>query len=59
MERFEHLEGAHGALLGLGISQIDYVIARENSVNWDETWGCGSSAAVFDLDRLFMMDPAS
>jgi len=59
MERFDHLEGAHVALLGLGISQIDYVIARENSVNWDETWGCGSSAAVFDLDRLFMMDPAS
>ena len=58
MEPLEELEGAHIALLGLGISQIDYVIARENSVNWDETWGCGSSAAVFDLDRLFMMDPA-
>jgi len=55
----EELEGAHIALLGLGTSQIDYVIARENSVNWDETWGCGSTAAVFDLDRLFMMDPAS
>ena len=59
MEPIEELEGAHIALIGLGTSQIDYVIARENSVNWDETWGCGSSAAVFDLDRLFMMDPAS
>ena len=59
MDPIEELEGAHIALLGLGTSQIDYVIARENSVNWDETWGCGSSAAVFDLDRLFMMDPAS
>ena len=59
MEPIEELEGAHIALLGLGTSQIDYVIARENSVNWDETWGCGSTAAVFDLDRLFMMDPAS
>ena len=59
MDPIEELEGAHIALIGLGTSQIDYVIARENSVNWDETWGCGSSAAVFDLDRLFMMDPAS
>jgi hypothetical protein len=59
VEPIEELEGAHIALIGLGTSQIDYVIARENSVNWDETWGCGSSAAVFDLDRLFMMDPAS
>ena len=59
MEPIEELEGAHIALIGLGTSQIDYVIARENSVNWDETWGCGSTAAVFDLDRLFMMDPAS
>ena len=59
MDPIEELEGAHIALIGLGTSQIDYVIARENSVNWDETWGCGSTAAVFDLDRLFMMDPAS
>ena len=59
MEPIEELEGKHIALIGLGTSQIDYVIARENSVNWDETWGCGSTAAVFDLDRLFMMDPAS
>jgi hypothetical protein len=59
VDPIEELEGAHIALLGLGTSQIDYVIARENSVNWDETWGCGSTAAVFDLDRLFMMDPAS
>ena len=59
MEPIKALEGKHIALIGLGTSQIDYVIARENSVNWDETWGCGSSAAVFDLDRLFMMDPAS
>ena len=59
MDPIKALEGKHIALIGLGTSQIDYVIARENSVNWYETWGCGSSAAVFDLDRLFMMDPAS
>jgi|TARA_R100000781_G_scaffold75516_1_gene46910 hypothetical protein len=59
MEPLKELEGAHVALIGLGTSQIDYVIGRENSVEWDETWGCGSSAAVFQLDRLFMMDPAS
>ena len=59
MEPIKELEGAHVALIGLGTSQIDYVIGRENSVEWDETWGCGSSAAVFQLDRLFMMDPAS
>jgi hypothetical protein len=59
VEPIKELKGKHIALIGLGTSQIDYVIARENSVNWDETWGCGSSAAVFGLDRLFMMDPAS
>jgi len=59
MKPIKEIEGAHVALVGLGTSQIDYVIGRENSVEWDETWGCGSSAAVYKLDRLFMMDPAS
>ena len=59
MKPIKELEGAHVALVGLGTSQIDYVIGRENSVEWDETWGWGSSAAVYKLDRLFMMDPAS
>ncbi len=58
MQPIKEIEGAHVALVGLGTSQIDYVIGRENSVEWDETWGCGSSAAVYQLDRLFMMDPA-
>ena len=43
MEPIKELEGAHVALIGLGTSQIDYVIGRENSVEWDETWWCDCS----------------
>ena len=59
MERIESLEGKRVALLGLGISQIDYVISMENSKEWDETWGINSVAGVLNCDRVFMMDPAS
>ena len=59
MERIESLEGKRIALLGLGISQIDYLISLENSKEWDETWGINSVAGALKCDRVFMMDPAS
>lgn len=59
MERIEELEGKKIALIGLGASQIDYVIGKENSKQWDEVWCINSALAVFPCDRVFMMDPAS
>ena len=59
MSRIPELEGAHVALIGLGASQIDYVIGVENSKTWDEVWCVNAALSVFDCDRVFMMDPAS
>ena len=59
MNPIKSLEGKRVALLGLGISQIDFVIGMENGKQWDEVWGINSAAGVFNCDRLFMMDPAS
>jgi hypothetical protein len=59
MKPIKSLEGKRVALLGLGISQIDFVIGMENGKTWDEVWGINSAAGVFSCDRLFMMDPAS
>jgi len=38
MEKIESLKGKKVALIGLGASQIDYVIGMENSKQWDEVW---------------------
>ena len=59
MEKIESLKGQNVAIIGLGASQIDYVIGVENSKTWDEVWGINSALSVFDVDRVFMMDPAS
>ena len=59
MSRIRDLEGKKVAIIGLGASQIDYVIGRENSAVWDEVWCINSSISVFKCDRVFMMDPAS
>ena len=59
MEKISELKGKKIAIIGLGASQIDYVIGVENSKTWDEVWGINSALSVFDLDRVFMLDPVS
>jgi hypothetical protein len=59
VEKLEELEGKKVAIIGLGASQIDYVIGVENSKTWDEVWTINSALSVFDCDRVFMLDPAS
>ena len=59
MEKNAELKGKKIAIIGLGASQIDYVIGVENSKQWDEVWGINSALSVFDLDRVFMLDPVS
>ena len=59
MSKIRELEGKKIALVGLGASQVDFVISIENSQEWDEVWCINASLAVFQCDRVFMMDPAS
>ena len=59
MKPIKELKGKKIALVGLGASQIDFVIGLENSKEWDEVWVINSALAAFDYDRVFMMDPAS
>ena len=59
MTKIRELEGKKIAILGLGASQIDYVIGVENSAEWDEVWCINAALSVFQCDRVFMMDPAS
>ena len=59
MKPIKSLKGKRVALIGLGISQIDYVISLENGKEWEEVWGINSVVRAFDCDRMFMMDPPS
>ena len=54
----ENLEGKEVAIIGLGGSYADYVVARINSKKFDEVWGINSIGAIVRVDRTFMMDPA-
>jgi len=55
----EHLEGKTVALIGLGVSQVDFAIGLENSREWDEIWCINSAGLVYPADRIFALDPAS
>ena len=55
----EHLEGKSVAIIGLGVSQVDFAIGLENSSEWDEIWCINSAGLVYPADRIFALDPAS
>ena len=55
----DSLEGKTVAIVGLGGTYADYVLARINSQKFDEVWGINSIGAIVRVDRTFMMDPAS
>jgi hypothetical protein len=55
----EHLQGKKIALIGLGVSQVDFAIGLENSREWDEIWCINSAGLVYPADRIFALDPAS
>ncbi len=55
----EHLEGKSVAIIGLGVSQVDFAIGLENSSAWDEIWCINSAGLVYPADRIFALDPAS
>ena len=55
----EHLEGKSVAIIGLGVSQVDFAIGLDNSQEWDEVWCINSAGLVYPADRIFALDPAS
>ena len=59
MEPLPHLQGKKVALIGLGVSQVDFAIGLENSREWDEIWCINSAGLVYPADRIFALDPAS
>jgi len=59
VEPIESLKGKRVAIIGLGISQVDFAIGAQNGKEWDEVWCINAAAGTYPCDRLFMMDPAS
>ena len=59
MSKIESLKGKSIALVGLGISQVDFAIGLQNGRTWDEVWCINSAASTYPCDRIFMLDPAS
>jgi hypothetical protein len=55
----EGLKGKTIAIVALGGSFADFVLARMNSQHFDEIWGINCIGGIFHVDRTFMMDPAS
>lgn len=53
------LEGKTIAIVALGGTYADYILARINSQEFDEVWGINSIGGIIHVDRTFMMDPAS
>ena len=59
MEPIQELQGKKVAIIGLGVSQVDFAIGLENSRTWDEIWCINSAGLVYPADRIFALDPAS
>ena len=59
MEEINLLEGKKIAIVGLGISQVDFAIGQQNGQQWDEVWCINSAGGTYPCDKIFMLDPAS
>jgi len=55
----KNLKGKEIAIVGLGGSIMEFILARINSQSFDEVWGINSIGAIIHVDRTFMLDPAS
>ncbi len=53
------LEGKKVAIVGLGISQVDFAIGLQNGRTWDEIWCINSAGYTYLCHKIFMLDPAS
>jgi hypothetical protein len=59
MNELDTLQGKKIAIIGLGISQVDFAIGQQNGQVWDEVWCINSAGGTYPCDRIFMLDPAS
>ena len=53
------LEGKRIAIVAMGKSHGQFILAKTHSIEFDEVWAINSMAGVIFHDRVFMMDPAS
>jgi hypothetical protein len=59
MSNVPNLEGKKVAIVAMGKSHGQYIMARTHSFDFDEVWAINCMSGIIYHDRVFMMDPAS
>ena len=59
MTNVPDLSGKKIAIVAMGKSHAQFVLAKTHSQPIDEVWAINAMAGVVYHDRVFMMDPAS
>jgi len=59
MTNVPKLEGKRVAIVAMGKSHGQFILAKTHSIEFDEVWAINSMAGVIFHDRVFMMDPSS
>ena len=59
MSRVPNLEGRKVAIVAMGKSHSQFIMAKTHSFHFDEVWAINAMSGVIFHDRVFMMDPAS
>lgn len=59
MTNVPSLEGKRIAIVAMGKSHGQFILAKTHSIHFDEVWAINSMAGVIFHDRVFMMDPSS
>lgn len=59
MTSVPNLEGKRIAIVAMGKSHGQFILAKTHSIEFDEVWAINSMSGVIFHDRVFMMDPAS
>lgn len=57
--KYKHLKGASVALIAMGKSNGSFNTAIAHGMQYDEVWGINVMGMVYNMDRVFMLDPAS
>ena len=58
LRKLPDLTGKKVAIVAMGKSNDQYIMAKTYSVNFDEVWAINVMAGIIYHDRAFMMDPA-
>ena len=59
MTSVPNLEGKKIAIVAMGKSHSQFILAKTHSFDFDEVWAINAMSGVIFHDRVFMMDPAS